>query len=221
MFSCSFCRFEAISLDSFSRVLDLTYLRSRTSSFTSLSQHLADQLSTVYQLLVKCFKGNTFPNSSLPELYLVLETMLKNSNLYQLDQSLSRLLFNVLLEMMQSIEIHNLHHNIDCLSALLESARFEDEGLLLTVKDLVRRLSASDQINIRLSLLNLLVALGGVSPLTLWFYSDVLIFVRSDWETIYPILVESLSSNSIPVIVASLKVLESFAHSANDEASMV
>ena len=143
--------------------------RSRSSSFTSLSQHLADQLSTVYHLLVKCFKGNTFPNSNLPELYHVLETILKNSNLYQLDPSLSRLLFHVLLEMMQSIDIQHLHNNIDCLSALLESARLRDDVLMSTVKDLIHELSKSELVNVRVSLLNLLVSLVIVSPSTLWY----------------------------------------------------
>ncbi|KAJ3363417.1 HEAT repeat-containing protein 6 [Kappamyces sp. JEL0680] len=186
----------------------------RQSSFTSLSQLLANQLFVTIELLIKAFKWQT-NNTIITELFAVLNVILKNCALKNLHGNLAHSLFTLLYDriprsgnavLSNDPEARHLHLTLDCLSSLLEHIELNQSLYHAKCLGIILDNAAATDPALETANFNLIAALASHAPELVWAH----------WTQVYPILQKGFESTFIPVNLSSLKALEHFAHASLD-----
>ncbi|KAJ3311265.1 hypothetical protein HDV04_004174 [Boothiomyces sp. JEL0838] len=175
------------------KYLSIACYSSKPTSFTSLQESLANQISSTLQMIL--YISN---KEIIPHLCLLLNILIKNAPIRNLDR-------NYIADIFAYIQKQPLNHAIiEVLGSLAEVVNEADEEYEAIMKFALNVIKQhQDDKGSKIAVLDLIKSLAKSSCEYVW----------KNWLLISPLLFESLELET-PLIVASLKALEQFCHSS-------
>jgi hypothetical protein len=150
---------------------NIAEVSNRSSSFTSLSQLLADMISSTIEYLIKALKCEE-DKQVVHHILVSLCTVIKNCPLKNLEPKIIRILYSLISNRLRKgLESEFTYQLLDCFSGLVEPLETIDHGELIQAAfEAGVQFSVSKDVNVKISCLNLICSISFHSPLLIWCF---------------------------------------------------
>ncbi|KAJ3272806.1 HEAT repeat-containing protein 6 [Terramyces sp. JEL0728] len=173
------------------KYLSIASYSSKPTSFTSLQESLANQISSTLRMILY------LSNSEL------LDMLVRNAPIRNLDQDYISEIFNYIQKQPTN---HAIIEILGSLAEIIDSGDEEYNNIIKYALDVIKQ--PGDK-NMYVAVLDLIRSLSKSCSELVW----------KNWSSISPVLFNSLADETL-LIVGSLKALEQFCHSANDTVAL-